>query len=305
MRPAPPAPPSLTRRRALLGLAALAAPACRRSGPPPTAAAAWKELAFEPASAGEGPQRALLLAPEGAATLPMLVALHGRGEAVRGLEVGARGWRDDYRLDAALARILSPPLTPDDLGQMVTPGRLAQLNASLKEHPYRGLCIATPFTPDLRDRSVAGAADFGRFVVERLLPRARAESGCQAAREATGIDGVSLGGRLALLVGLSHPDVFGAVGALQPAVRADEAEMFSALARRAMERRAVALRLVSSEADPFLPAIQALSDRLRRDGVAHELLIAPGPHDYAWNRGPGGVEMVLWHERVQRGLRPP
>ncbi|KYF55687.1 hypothetical protein BE08_10370 [Sorangium cellulosum] len=88
-------------------------------------------------------------------------------------------------------------------------------------------------------------------------------------------------------------------------MRASEAEMFSALARRAIERRKVALRLVSSEADPFLPAIQAISDRLRQDGVAHELLIVPGPHDYAWNRGPGGVEMVLWHERVLRGLSPP
>ena len=299
----------LSRRRALLGLAALAAPSCRCGTSPPAqdeaAPSAWKDLAFEPAGGGEDPQRALLLAPEAAPAPPLLVALHGRGEAVRGLEVGARGWRDDYRLDAALRRIGSPPLTPDDLGQMVTPERLAQLNASLKEHPYRGLCIATPFTPDLRDRSVEGAAGFGRFLVERLLPRARAEGGCQAAREATGIDGVSLGGRLALLVGLSFPDVFGAVGALQPAVRESEAEMFSALARRAMERRAVALRLVSSEADPFLPAIRAISDRLRQDGVSHTLLVVPGPHDYAWNRGPGGVEMVLWHERVQRGLPPP
>ncbi|MGK3984757.1 alpha/beta hydrolase-fold protein [Sorangium sp. So ce136] len=310
--------PPLSRRRALLGLAALASTSCRRRGAPSppdpapapatakAAPSAWKELAFEPASGGEDPQRALLLAPAAAAGAPpLLVALHGRGEAVRGVEVGARGWRDDYALDATLKRLLAPPLAPEDLGGMVTRERLAQLNASLRDHPYAGLCIATPFTPDLRDRSVEGTAGFGRFVVERLLPRARAEGGCKAAREATGIDGVSLGGRLALLVGLSNPDVFGAVGALQPAVRASEAEMFSTLARRAMERHAVALRLVSSEADPFLPAIQAVSDRLRQDGVAHELLIVPGPHDYAWNRGPGGVEMVLWHERVQRGLSPP
>ncbi|WP_437633022.1 alpha/beta hydrolase [Sorangium sp. So ce854] len=306
--------PPLSRRRALLGLAALASTSCRRSSSPPppdpapaspgAAAPGWKDLAFEPGPGGEGPQRALLLAP-GDAAAPLLVALHGRGEAVRGVEVGARGWRDDYGLDATLERLRTPPLEPEDLGHMARRERLAQLNASLAAHPYRGLCVATPFTPDLRDRSVEGAAGFGRFVVERLLPRARAEGACQAAREATGIDGVSLGGRIALLVGLSHPDVFGAVGALQPAVRASEAEMFSALARRAMERRKVALRLVSSEADPFLPAIQAISDRLRQDGVAHELLIVPGPHDYAWNRGPGGVEMVLWHERVLRGLSPP
>ncbi|WP_438016372.1 alpha/beta hydrolase-fold protein [Sorangium sp. So ce315] len=306
--------PPLPRRRALLGLAALASISCRRSSSPPppepapapagAAAPGWKDLAFAPGPGGDGPQRALLLAP-GDAAAPLLVALHGRGEAVRGVEVGARGWRDDYGLDATLERLRTPPLEPEDLGHMARRERLAQLNASLAAHPYRGLCIATPFTPDLRDRSVEGAAGFGRFVVERLLPRARAEGGCQAAREATGIDGVSLGGRIALLVGLSHPDVFGAVGALQPAVRASEAEMLSALARRAMERRKVALRLVSSEADPFLPAIQTISDRLRQDGVAHELLIVPGPHDYAWNRGPGGVEMVLWHDRVLRGLSPP
>lgn len=298
---------SLSRRRLLLGLAALGAPSCRCASPPPPAAAgSWKELAFAPDAGDEDEQRALLLAPPASsAAAPLLVALHGRGEAVRGLDVGARGWRDDYHLDDILLRLRAPPLTPDDLGRMVLPERLALLNASLQEHPYAGLCIATPFTPDLRDRSLAGAAGFGRFIVDRLVPRARAESGCQAAPEATGIDGVSLGGRLALLVGLSHPEVFGVVGALQPAVRADEAEMFSALARKAMARRPVILRLVSSEADPFLPAIRLLSERLRQDGVAHELLVVPGPHNYAWNSGPGGTEMVLWHERVQRGLKAP
>lgn len=81
--------------------------------------------------------------------------------------------------------------------------------------------------------------------------------------------------------------------------------MLSDLARAASAKRPVSLRLVSSEADPFLPAIRAVSDRLRADGVVHELLVTPGPHDYEWNRGPGGAEMILWHERVQRGLRPP
>jgi hypothetical protein len=303
-----------SRRRILLGLAALALPSCRCGAPAPPPAGAWREIAFEPTPDHPDPQRALLLLPEGerrgaaasgAADLPVLVALHGRGESARGVEAGARGWRDDYRLDAILRRLHAPPLAAADLGDLVTPERLALLNASLERDEYRGLVIATPFTPDPRDRTAAGARPFARFVVDRLLARVRAEAGSPLRRDATGIDGVSLGGRLALLVGLSHPEVFGAVGALQPALRADEAEALSALARSAMERHPVALRLVSSDWDPFLPAIRAVSERLRRDGVAHELLVTPGPHDYAWNRGPGGVEMVLWHERVLRGLRPP
>jgi enterochelin esterase-like enzyme len=209
------------------------------------------------------------------------------------------------RLDALLRRIQAPPLTAVDLGHLATPQRLALLNRSLEEEPYRGLCIATPFTPELRDRTVAGAQPYARFLIDRLLPRVRAEAGVTLSREATGIDGVSLGGRLALLVGLSNPDVFGAVGALQPAVRPEEAPMISELARDPVMKRGVALRLVSSAADPFLPAIRVVSERLRRDGIVHELLVTSGPHDYEWNRGPGGAEMVLWHERVQRGLRAP
>jgi enterochelin esterase-like enzyme len=121
----------------------------------------------------------------------------------------------------------------------------------------------------------------------------------------TGIDGVSMGGRLALLVGLSRPDVFGAVGALQPALKASEGPMISELARAAMAKHPVQLRLVSSEADPFLPAIRAVSTQLRADGVVHEFLVLHGHHDYEFNRGPGGTEMLLWHERALRGLRPP
>jgi hypothetical protein len=299
----------MDRRGALCGLGALALAACSRSArrAAPPAGDDWRELAFDAAPGDLGEERALVLSPAGARErpLPVLVALHGRGESGRGLEVGARAWRDDYDLDRLHRRLLSPPLVAEDLERIASAERLALLNASLAAAPYRGLCVACPYTPDLSDRSPAGAAGFARFVVDRLLPRVRREHGASGERTATGIDGVSMGGRLALLVGLAHPEVFGAVGALQPAIRADEAAMFSDLARRALSRAPVVLRLVSSERDPFLPAVRALSDRLRADGVAHALLVVPGPHDYVWNRGPGGAEMLLWHERVQRGLAAP
>jgi dienelactone hydrolase len=289
------------RRRALLGLAALALGACRRRAPSAPPTGSWKELSFAPPDE----QRALLLAPQATHALPVLVALHGRGESGRGLDVGARAWRDDYDLDRLDQRLRKPPLTSADLQEFVKEERLAKLNASLAAAPYEGLAVACPYTPDLRDRTLAGAAGFARFVIDALLPRARAEAKASTDRVATGIDGVSMGGRLALLVGLSRPDVFGAVGALQPALRVDEAPMFAEMARAASEKQKLALRLVSSDDDPFLPAVRALSERLGALGVAHELIVTPGPHDYAWNRGPGGVEMLLWHERIQRGLPSP
>ena len=226
-------------------------------------------------------------------------------ELHRGLEAGARGWRDDYHLGRADERLRRPPLGADDLLGFVRPERLAQLNASLARTPYGGLCVACPYTPALPDPSPSGARGFASFVVDTLLPTVRRELGLAAQRSMTGIDGVSLGGRLALLVGLSHPEAFGAVGALQPAVHQDEAEWLTELAAQAQTRAELRLRLVTSEGDYFRPAVELLSAKMRDKGVRHELLVTPGPHDYVYNRGPGSFEMLLWHDRVLRGLPPP
>ena len=67
---------------------------------------------------------------------------------------------------------------------------------------------------------------------------------------AVGVDGVSLGGMVALEVGLRHPEVFGAVGAMQPAVRGREAEL-AARAERAAQRFPQTVRLLSSDRDPL------------------------------------------------------
>jgi iron(III)-salmochelin esterase len=303
---------TLSRRGLVLGLlGATLGIGCRSRerqapGAPPTSSAVpsdarWRELRFEPSEPYPEPEMALLRAEPGA---PLLIALHGRGEAGRGLEAGARGWRDDYALDRADERLRSPPLTADDLLGFVHPERLAALNASLARTPYQGLCVACPYTPFLPDSSPGGASGFGRFVIDHLLPAARHELGLGAERARTGIDGVSMGGRLALLVGLAHPEAFAAVGALQPAVHEDEADALAELAVRAQAAAELRLRLVTSDGDTFRGAVEKLSAALRGRGVRHELLVTPGPHDYVYNRGPGSFEMQLWHERVLRGLPP-
>jgi iron(III)-salmochelin esterase len=308
------------RRRALAACGGALLVACDRKTDAPTAATGSSAQASDPAVAASGDwqtldfptgqgtleaQRALLFTPDGARDLPVLVALHGRGESGRGLDVGARGWRDDYGLELVHRRLRQPPLAARDVGELITDERLARINASLAAHAYRGLAVACPYTPDLPDRSIPGAAGFARFVIDALLARVRAEAGGGPDRAVTGIDGVSMGGRLALFVGLANPQVFGAVGALQPALRIDEAEMVAMHARAAMTVAPIKLRLVSSDEDPFLPAVRALAARLKTDGVPHELVVTPGPHDYIWNRGPGAAEMLIWHERVLRGLAPP
>jgi enterochelin esterase-like enzyme len=266
-----------------------------------------KELVFD--STPVGPEKAVAIVPQWGAPeqrFPLLVALHGRGESVRGVDVGAHGWMRDYELGHAIARLRSPPLTREDFKGFVEDARLARINASLAERPFRGLIVVCPWVPDLftdRDRTNLDAAlPYSRFLVEQLLPRAQAETPALRDREATGIDGVSLGGRVALVVGFAYPGRFGALGTLQAAIQESEPV---ALARRAksamMDAQKLRLRLVTSDQDYFRGAIGQLHLALDGEGIEHEHLVLPGPHDYIFNRGPGGVEMLLWHDRVLRG----
>jgi pimeloyl-ACP methyl ester carboxylesterase len=299
----------MSRRDALLSAAALALPGaagCKGGTVGATGIGAWRELAFDPTAAYPEAERALLLVPDGAKELPLVVALHGRGESGRGLDAGARGFRDDYALDRVDARLRAPPITHADLLGFVTDARLAQFNASLAAQPYRGVVLATPYTPDLHDRSFAGAEAFARFVTETLIPRARSVAGSAAAAGLPGIDGVSMGGRLALWIGLRFPELFSALGAMQPALKVEEAPQVAALARAARDKAPkLRIRLLSSEQDPFLAAVKATSAKMNDAGVTHDLVIDPGPHDYIFNRGPGCAEMLLWQDRALRGLPSP
>jgi enterochelin esterase-like enzyme len=269
-----------------------------------------KELEFE--GSAVGPEKALAIVPrwgEPGEKFPVLVALHGRGESVRGMDVGARGWLRYYDLGKTIERLRSPPLTREDLKGFADETRLARINASLAERPFRGLVVVCPWVPDLvneRDRlNLDAPLPFGRFVVESLLPRTLEETPALGDPAATGIDGVSLGGRVALVVGFAHADRFGAVAALQPAIQESEPPAIARRAREAVgDARRLKLRIVTSDQDYFRGAIGGLHLALNAEGIEHEHLVLPGPHDYAFNRGPGGFEMLLWHDRVLRGEPP-
>ncbi len=256
----------------------------------------WRRLYFPATASRAEAQRAEVLGV-GVGDEPVLIALHGRGET-RSLEAGAGSWRVDYEMGRGDARLRSPPLVAEDLKGFVRPARLEAINAALRGTPYRGVRVVSPFTPDLIRAGASEAAGFASFLIEELLPAARGGGGRP---ERTGIDGVSLGGRLSLLVGLSHPEIFGAVGAMQPAVRRSEVPAFVALAVAASRVRAQVVRLVTSQEDPFRPVVHLLGEALAQAGVAHAVQETPGPHDYAWNQGPGSVETLLWYDRVLRG----
>ena len=107
----------------------------------------------------------------------------------------------------------------------------------------------------------------------------------------------------AMLVIPTNPEVFGSVGAIQPALKPDEGPMLEALAKKAREKGKVNLRLVTSTEDYFRDTVKTVSKHLESAGVEHEYLEVAGNHGYEFNRGPGGTEMLLWHDRVLRGRK--
>lgn len=225
--------------------------------------------------------------------LPVLVALHGAGEARRGRGRGHLGWPHDYRLERAFVALLGGRLARSDYGELVEAAHLRARNRALRSRAFAGLVVVAPYTPNLLAEPVGAPsiAAFGDWVAGPLLDAVRREVSV-ASPDVAGIDGVSLGGRMALEVGLRHPERFRSVGAIQPAVRGHVPEV------AALAGAGQALRLLSSTDDPFLPATRALSEAWDAAGVPHELLVLPGPHDYAFNRGPGSIELLFFHDRA-------
>ncbi len=249
-----------------------------------------------------GRSRAAVVVPSwgGAdARFPVLVALHGRGESVKTPSEGALGWPRDYAMVRAYDRLRSPPLREGDYEGFVDSARMGEANASLAQRPFGGLIVACPWLPDVRPATTGDIAEYARFLLTVLLPRVHSDTPALSAPEATGIDGVSLGGAVALRVGLTSPGTFGVVGGIQPALSEGQNAEWTALAQGARAARpGMRLRLMTSHEDYFHDAIVGVSRAWTAGGVSHDFADVPGPHDYIFNRGPGSIELLLWHDRA-------
>lgn len=236
--------------------------------------------------------------------MPVLIALHGMGEARKSPADGARGWIDDYALPRAVRRLCHPPLTAEDFQGFVAGARLRRINRSLAQRPYRGLIVVSPYTPlsIAGDRPGSAMRRFGELLVDELLPRIYRETPARGTAASTGIDGVSFGGRIALMVGFRWAERFGSVASTQAGCLPAEAPGLAALAANARERNpGLKIRLLTSTGDGFRRANREISQALSRAGVDHQLLVIEGPHNYQFNRGPGSLEMLIYHDRVLRG----
>ena len=238
---------------------------------------------------------------------PILIALHGRGEALVGPERGYLAWAIRYLMPNAFEALARGRLTQRDYRGLVRTEHLRVVNAQLRARPFRGVMVVTPYVPDIGGEELGAwdATEYVDWLAGPLVDAVRERfEGAARTREGVGIDGVSLGGRVALEAGFRHPEVFGAVGASQPAIRGMEGPLAD-LGASASAAYPQHVRLLTSDDDPYLWATRRLSLGLREHRVSHTLTTVPGPHDYAFNRGPGVLEMLLFHDRALARERGP
>jgi hypothetical protein len=283
---------SLPTRRAFLSLVAGAAIA--RAGP--------LALDLEIRDLREGGRRFTLCVPTILAAgerVPLLVLLHGLAETVDE-RLGAFAWIEKYGLGTAYDRLRRPPISRVSARADWSDARLAEVNAELAARPFRGMVVACPFTsnPNRTANPQAAIEDFGRWIVESLVPRARTEAPAIADPTHTAIDGCSLGGWIGLEVFLRRPEAFGAWGGVQTAIGEGAAARYAERIADAIARVGPrAIHIESSTLDPYRAANEALAAALAKKKIPHELCILPGPHDQPWLREAGTIEMLRWHDR--------
>ncbi len=160
-----------------------------------------------------------------------------------------------------------------------------------------GVHRAEEYTPT-RDAGIGaggGAAQYGRMLVEEIMPFIGRHYRVLRGRENTGVGGSSLGGLLSLYLALEHSGVFGKAAVLSPSLWWDERSILSNLpggARSKAARARIWLDMGTSEG----------SSGLRDADLLHRSLGQAGwvdGEDLRYSRVPGGThDESAWAKRV-------
>ncbi|HUI73941.1 MAG TPA: alpha/beta hydrolase-fold protein [Candidatus Acidoferrum sp.] len=131
------------------------------------------------------------------------------------------------------------------------------------------------YTPTRAPKLGGGGADrYGKFLVNELIPFVRANYRVEDAVETRGIAGSSLGGLLALYLGLRMPQVFGKIGALSPSVWWNQRVMLRYAAKtKADPRPRVWLDIGTREGPRIVEDVEKFRDVLLQKGwrLGHDL----------------------------------
>lgn len=232
------------------------------------------------------------------AQLRVLVALHGRGEAQKNPERGARGFIDDYGLEAVWTWLAADPgarVAPPGL----PPAYKASVEAELERVPFEPIVVVMPYVPDrFRGPEAFQSAPEYAKVLQALTRRVRAELPVRQDRDGWALDGISLGGRVAMACMPDLTAEFGAFGSVQAAIDERELTTFAELFERARAKNPqLHFSLATSDQDYFRVVLERYHAALAARSLNHAWTVLPGDHSYAFNRGPGVTHLLTLGRR--------
>jgi isoamylase len=144
---------------------------------------------------------------------------------------------------------------------------------------------------------------YAKFLVSTLKPHIDRRFRTSRARDATALFGSSMGGLISLYALFKHPRVFGAAGAMSPALWYGERRIFDAIgdvrsgASRSANPQRIYIDMGTEEGSVALRDARAMADRLERAGYrAGQSLL--------WVEESGGRHTELdWSRRLGRAIR--
>jgi pimeloyl-ACP methyl ester carboxylesterase len=235
-------------------------------------------------------------------SLPLVIALHGLGEAQDPV-LAAKAWPALYGLLDAAERLASPPLAPRGKRGDLTVEHAATINRDLSSRPHAGVLVACPFTPNpsrARDRE-AHLQRYATWIRGTVVVRAREQLPALSGANATHLAGCSMGGAVALEVAERCRGSFASLALVQSAHGAHRNATYATNARTAGPAGgSLATLVLTSAGDPFRERNVALGKELARAGVPHDVVVLPGPHDQPWLREAGTPTLLHWLDRRPR-----
>jgi hypothetical protein len=293
----------LRRRDVLLGAAAATLAGEARAE---DSSSHWELSEFDVGGDKRIGQRFTLLKPKhvGEEKVPLLVLLHGLGET-HDQKVGVRAWVDRYGLGTAYDRLREPPVAPlTENSPYWKKERLVEINDMLTAQPFQGLAIACPFTPNVSKSPLGRETALDKYadwLVDVVIPRARQEANVLESGRYTYLDGCSMGGYVGIEVMLRKPKEFCAWGGLQGAYGQHRVASYAKKLKELVDNHGKRhFHLETSTLDTFREVNEAFSQALTKEGVAHDFIMPPGPHNQPFLRDSGTLEMLLWHDRLPR-----
>ena len=241
----------------------------------------------------------VVVQPETGGPFPVVYALSGLGEMVRGPRAAAHGWVEKYGLVPAMNAVMRGKLTSADFMGLVDGNLLVEYQERLSRK-FSGLVIVCPAVP----RKLS--ATFIRHLTNELIPWAEEKLPIIKGPGTRGIDGISLGGRHALQIALKHPQLFKSVGTEQASERGLGARWNKAWRTQPERFKHLHLNLLTSERDGYKKLIADFAQSLHDSPMRIRHQVTPGRHDKRFAKGPGALDMLLFHESVlHKSARAP